>query len=94
LRSIVIPQADIARGFEFATLTLTDGQTIAGQVDNETDSVILLRAADTSGGFKTIEVSKSSVRNRQSTSPMPALISLMTPAELRDLVEYLATQSQ
>ncbi len=44
------------------------------------------------GALKTIEVAKSNVRTRQSTSPMPALISLMKPAELRDLVEYLSTQ--
>ena len=92
LRAIVDPQADIARGFEFATLTLTDGQMLAGQVDSETDAAILLRSTDATGALKTVEVAKTNVRTRQSTSPMPALISLMTPAELRDLVEYLSTQ--
>jgi len=92
LRAIVDPQADIARGFEFATLTLTDGQMLTGQVDSDTDAAIKLHSTDATGALKTIEVAKSNVRTRQSTSPMPALISLMTPAELRDLVEYLSTQ--
>jgi hypothetical protein len=65
---------------------------LAGQVDSETDAAILLRSTDATGALKTIEVAKTNVRTRQSTSPMPALISLMTPAELRDLVEYLSTQ--
>ncbi len=92
LRAIVDPQADIARGFEFATLTLTGGQMLAGQVDNETEAVIMLRSTDATGALKTLAIPKQTVRTRQSTSPMPALISLMTPAELRDLVEYVATQ--
>jgi hypothetical protein len=52
----------------------------------------MMHSTDATGALKTIEVAKTNVRTRQSTSPMPALISLMTPAELRDLIEYLSTQ--
>ena len=71
---------------------LQQATELARQVDSETDAAILLHSTDATGALKNIEVAKSNVRTRQSTSPMPALISLMTPAELRDLVEYVATQ--
>jgi hypothetical protein len=43
--------------------------------------------------MKQHEVLKADVKQRTSTSAMPPLVSLMTRHELRDLVEYVATQS-
>ena len=45
------------------------------------------------GAVKQHEVLKSDVKQRSSTSTMPPRASLMSRQELRDLVEYAATQS-
>jgi cytochrome c553 len=39
-------------------------------------------------------VLKADVKQRTSTSGMPPLVSLMSRQELRDLIEYVATQSE
>jgi cytochrome c553 len=43
--------------------------------------------------MKQREVLKADVKQRTSTSAMPPLVSLMSRHELRDLVEYIATQT-
>jgi putative heme-binding domain-containing protein len=95
LRAIVDPGADIAAGFEFATVQLTDGRTVSGLVTAESPTEIkLATSADPTASpnrATATAILKSEIKSRRATSPMPALVSLMTPRELRDLVEYLAT---
>jgi cytochrome c553 len=43
--------------------------------------------------MKQREVLKADVKQRISNSSMPPLVSLMSRHELRDLVEYIATQT-
>ncbi|MGA1338557.1 MAG: PVC-type heme-binding CxxCH protein [Opitutales bacterium] len=92
LRAIVNPGADIASGFEFATLQLKDGSSVVGIIRQESPSALQVEVAE-AGVMKQREVLKADVKQRTSTSAMPPLVSLMTRHELRDLVEYLATQT-
>lgn len=92
LRALVNPGADIAPGFEFATIQLKNGSSQAGIVRKESEKSLHLEVAD-HGGMKLQEIGKADIRERQSTSAMPPLVSLMTPHELRDLVEYVTTQN-
>jgi quinoprotein glucose dehydrogenase len=91
LRAIVIPGADIAPGFEFATLQLKDGSTVVGTIRRESEATLQVEVAE-QGGTKLREVSKADVRERTSNSAMPPLATLMSRHELRDLVEYISTQ--
>jgi quinoprotein glucose dehydrogenase len=92
LRAIVNPGADIATGFEFATLQLKDGSTIVGIIRQESPTALQVEDAE-AGVMKQREVLKADVKQRISTSAMPPLVSLMSRHELRDLVEYIATQT-
>jgi quinoprotein glucose dehydrogenase len=92
LRAIVNPGADIATGFEFATLQLKDGSTVVGIIRQESPTALQVEVAE-AGVMKQREVLKADVKQRTSTSAMPPLVSLMSRHELRDLVEYIATQT-
>jgi len=93
LESIVTPNAKIAAGFETAVLTLKDGRTLTGRVKSEDASIVVLESTDGETGAPIelpIEVSKITERER-GLSPMPEGLALMlTPFELRDLIEFLA----
>jgi putative heme-binding domain-containing protein len=92
LRAIVNPGADIATGFEFATLQLKDGSSVVGIIRQESPTTLQVEVAE-AGAVKLQELLKTDIKERTSTSAMPPLVSLMTRHELRDLVEYLATQT-
>ena len=92
LRAIVNPGADIATGFEFATLQLKDGSTVVGIIRQESPTALQVEVAE-AGVMKQREVLEADVKQRISNSAMPPLVSLMSRHELRDLVEYIATQS-
>lgn len=93
LESVVAPNAKIAAGFETAVLTLKDGRTLTGRVKNETSDSLILETTDGETGApveQPIEVSKITERER-GLSPMPeGLATMLTPFEMRDLVEFLA----
>ena len=93
LESIVAPNAKIAAGFETAVLTLKDGRTLTGRVKNETAASLLLETTDGETGApveEPIEVAKITERER-GLSPMPeGLAAMLTPFQLRDLVEFLS----
>jgi quinoprotein glucose dehydrogenase len=92
LRAIVNPGADIATGFEFATLQLKDGSSVVGIIRLESPTTLQVEVAE-AGVMKQREVLKADIKQRISTSAMPPLVSLMSRHELRDLVEYIATQT-
>ncbi|HYE33457.1 MAG TPA: PVC-type heme-binding CxxCH protein [Methylomirabilota bacterium] len=89
LQSIVHPNAEFSPGYESVSLALKDGRSLAGSVQAETETELTLN----SGEDGIIKVSKADIARREANlSPMPeALPELMTPRELRDLVEYLTT---
>lgn len=89
LESIVKPNARIAAGFDTIVLTRKSGGVAVGIVASETPEAISLRDAE----GKITEVKKADIAKRDTApSAMPEIYgSVLTRAELRDLVEYVAT---
>ena len=88
LESIVVPNQAIAQGFESVVLAKTDGTTVIGVLKSEDDKVVKVMTAEA----KLIDVSKADIEERQrGPSAMPEDLSKkLSPAERRDLVEFLA----
>lgn len=87
LRAMVDPDVQIAPGFGTVTLILQNGDTVRGVLSDETDSHVIV----TSGGEKST-VDKTDISERiNSPSGMPPMGTILTPGELRDLVEFMST---
>ncbi|MCA9150344.1 MAG: HEAT repeat domain-containing protein [Planctomycetales bacterium] len=91
LEAIVDPNKTIAKGFESALIIDTDGRTHVGLIKSESDEEITLIDAE----FKLHTIAKSDIDERASSkSAMPAdLMTHLSKAELRDLIEFLANQN-
>jgi putative membrane-bound dehydrogenase-like protein len=88
LESLIDPQAEITPGYGFTTVTLEDGQTLTGTLVGETDDALQLATAD----GETRRIPAADVADRTDPiSTMPPMGAILTKAELRDLVAYLAT---
>ena len=89
LEAIVLPDRTIAKGFESVLVTTDEGRVISGVVRSEDDDSLQLIQPDGAP----LVVAKANIESRQrAISPMPAdLATKLTPFELRDLVEYLAS---
>jgi putative heme-binding domain-containing protein len=90
LESILDPSSGISFGFEAFSFTLKNGDEAYGLIASETAEEVAVKAV---GGIIT-RLRKSDIASRQQSklSIMPAgLQASMTPQELMDLVEYLAS---
>jgi len=89
LESIVLPSANIAKGFETVILVLQDERTVSGVIKSEDKKTIKLLTAEN----KEVVVPVEEVASRRTgPSAMPAdLHTKMTRRELRDVVEFLAS---
>jgi quinoprotein glucose dehydrogenase len=89
LESIVLPNKQIAKGFETVVLTTNRGITHVGVLKTENDKEIRLMTADA----KLVVVPKKDVDERQTgKSAMPEdIITKLSKRELRDLLEFLAS---
>jgi quinoprotein glucose dehydrogenase len=89
VESIVDPNKQITKGFETVVLTLTSGKTVVGVLKSEDARELRLMTAE----GQSVIVPKAQIDERQTgKSAMPEdLIKQLTKAELRDLVEYLAS---
>lgn len=86
LQSLVDPNAKIAKGFETITLVLTNGQTFGGLIRKEEGGRVTLEKPD--GGM--IAISADDIEERSAAkSSMPEMTQVLSPRELRDLVEFL-----
>jgi quinoprotein glucose dehydrogenase len=88
LESIVSPDKQIAQGFESVVLATSDGKVSTGVLRGEDDKVVRLITAE----GQAVVVPKDSIDDRKrGPSAMPAdLVTKLSKAELRDLIEYLA----
>jgi len=87
LQSMVAPSARIAPGYGVVTATLTNGETVRGALQKETDSYYVL-----SVGNEERTVQKTMIESVETTpSSMPAMGEMLSLRELRDLVEYMTT---
>ena len=89
LESVVLPSAQIAKGYETAVLSLTDGRTVMGVVKEETKQRIKLVTPE----GKELVVPTDEVESRRAgQSAMPDDLHLkLTRRDLRDLIEFLAS---
>lgn len=87
LEAIAEPNKEIAKGFESVVLLLNDGKIVAGVLKNEDAKTIRLITPE----GQNVTVARDDVDQRKAgKSPMPEdLITHLTKAELRDLVEFL-----
>ncbi|MDQ8187057.1 PVC-type heme-binding CxxCH protein [Pelagicoccus sp. SDUM812002] len=91
LESIVAPNATIAEGFDNVILSLQDGTSVAGIVENENDDEVTLKLV--SGETKTYPQNQIEKRDAMPSS-MPAIFApLLSQTDMRDLVEYLSTRT-
>jgi len=88
LESIVIPDKQIAQGFESVVLATSDGKVHSGVLRGEDDKEVRLITAE----GQSVIVPKDTIEERKrGPSAMPAdLVSKLSKTELRDLIEYLA----
>ncbi|MBW3630639.1 MAG: HEAT repeat domain-containing protein [Gemmatimonadetes bacterium] len=88
LESLVAPSARIAPGFGTVTVTLRNGQTVAGALTEEDDASVTVQAA----GATPRRIAKSDVANRvNGISAMPPMGGILNRREIRDVVEYLSS---
>jgi len=88
LQSIVAPNAAIAQGFETIVVATTDGRVVAGVLKGEDEQTLKLMTPEA----ELVEILKDDIEERsRGDSAMPAdLVTKMSKAELRDLVEFLS----
>jgi quinoprotein glucose dehydrogenase len=88
LQSILQPNAQIAQGFENVVLTRKGGSEVSGMLKSETATELVVQTAE--DGL--VKVPKSDVMSRQrGPSSMPeGLGDLISPLDLRDLIEALS----
>jgi putative heme-binding domain-containing protein len=88
LQSLLDPGAKLAPGFGTVSLSLIDGRVLSGTIVTEDKKSLTLQTAD---GKKEMIPLGDIERRSAAASPMPAVDKTLTPREVRDLVEYLAT---
>jgi quinoprotein glucose dehydrogenase len=89
LESMLLPNKQIAQGFDSVMVVLKDGDSQAGVLKSETPDALVLNTPD--NGLVTIK--KSDIQSRKAAlSPMPeGLGQILSKRDLRNLVEYLST---
>ena len=89
LRSLITPNSEIAKGFSVTIVELTNGKSLVGRVEKQTDQSLSLVPPQ----GKTIEISSGEIKKitETKTSVMPPMGALLTKYQLRDLISYLET---
>ena len=86
LESLVLPSAKIAEGYASVTLTLLDGRTVAGVVQKDDGKTVTILPPD---GKVQMIPSEDIEKRTKPESAMPSVEKVLTPREMRDLIEYL-----
>lgn len=89
--SLVNPSAKIVPGFGFETLTLKNGETLAGVVISEPGLLSKTYALRLPDGTKRSIAAAELASRTPPVSIMPPMLGILTPGELRDVVAYLGT---
>ena len=87
LEALVNPSARLSPGYGSVSLKLTDGQEVFGTLAKETDTDLTITTSDAEP--LVIPVARIAKRENMPSS-MPAMGSLMSKREIRDVVEYLS----
>ncbi|NNE00434.1 MAG: c-type cytochrome [Pirellulaceae bacterium] len=92
MTSVLLPNDQIAKGYESVSVLDEDGQTHMGFILKETDDVLSLGVAN----GKQVDIDKDTIefRKEMKASSMPeGLIKQIAPIEFLDLIAYLEQQS-
>ena len=88
LESLLEPDRKITPFFGVTSLVLDDGRTIVGAVGEETKTHLTLRTAE----GRVHAIALSSIESRSAPkSQMPAMGTILTLEEMRDVIEFLAS---
>ena len=87
LRSLVTPNSEIAKGFGVTIVELTNGESLVGRAEKQTDQSLTLVPPQ----GKTIEINRGEIKKITETksSVMPPMGELLSMHQLRDLIAYL-----
>ncbi|HWY76030.1 MAG TPA: HEAT repeat domain-containing protein, partial [Verrucomicrobiae bacterium] len=89
LESIVLPNKQIAPGFDSITVFMNNGDSYAGVLKSETPTEVVISSAE--NGVQRLK--KADIKSRRTAlSPMPeGLGQILSKQDLRNLVEFLST---
>lgn len=88
LQALVEPSALLAPGFGTVKLTLKGGQEVTGILEKESAAELVLRTSEA----EPLRVPVSRIMHRENyPSAMPAMGTLMSRHEMRDVIEYLSS---
>ena len=89
VHSILEPSAIITEGFALQSVTLRNGEIHSGILSEETDLHLTLAQP----GGEPVRIGKANIQNRTSSpvSAMPPFGSVLTPANIADLVTFLTS---
>jgi quinoprotein glucose dehydrogenase len=91
LESIVLPNKQIAKGYETVVLQLTNGKTVTGihKVDEKNDKVV--RVMTFEGQLRTFGRDQIEEMNAGKSAMPEDVVKHLSKSELRDLVEFLSS---
>ena len=83
-----MPSARLSPGFGSVTLTLDDGQTVAGILMKETAEKLILKTGDA----EPLDVPVGRIKSRTNLpSSMPTMGDILSKREIRDVIEFLSS---
>ena len=88
LEALLDPSARLADGFATVSVTRKDGEVIEGLRVKETPEELTLRLPD--GEVRAVPMAQIRERSASTQSAMPPMTGVLSPREIRDLVEFLA----
>lgn len=90
LEDILDPNRNVDRAFRVNVITLKNGSVATGLPRSETDSDLLLSAADASAAETRVAKAEIAERKETETSLMPAAFGeILPPSQLNDLIAFL-----
>ena len=87
LESIVLPNKEVAPGFEQVLITMKNGMEFAGLVKSETDAELVLNSPE--DGLMTLKKADIQARLKGLSAMPEELANVLTRRELRDVIEFL-----
>ena len=88
LEALITPSSRLSPGYGTVSLTLNDGQTVAGILMHESQDELILKTGDA----EPLEVPVSRIKARTNLpSSMPPMAEIMSKSEIRDVIAFLSS---
>jgi quinoprotein glucose dehydrogenase len=88
LESIVLPNKQIAQGFETLVVTMNSGETHSGLVKSETPTDLVLNSPD--DGLLKLKIANIKARARGLSTMPEGLPQILSKRDIRDLIQFLS----